>query len=347
MQDRAEFAIQARGLTRRFGALVAVNNVDLDVPSGRSMDSSDLTAPASPQLSACFAACSPPARGQARVLGLDARKDSEALKQQIGYMTQRFSLYDDLSVRENLQFIGEIYAIARRERRRRVAELISRFNLAGRERQRAGTLSGGQRQRLALAAATLHRPRLLLLDEPTSAVDPRNRRDFWEILFELAEQGTTILVSTHYMDEAIRCHNLAILDRGIKVADGSPRSLGENIPTHVIEVLAESVDAAHMALTGNPQILSLTRLGSRLRVQIPNAVPDPIAVVESCLRGAGIAARVNHVVSGSGGRFCSGYRIARPAVRRHGRGMEGTPTGMQGTPTRMEGTPTRMEGTPT
>ena len=347
MQDRAEFAIQARGLTRRFGALVAVNNVDLDVPSGKIYGFLGPNGSGKSTTIRMLCGLLTASAGQARVLGLDARKDSEALKQQIGYMTQRFSLYDDLSVRENLQFIGEIYAIARRERRRRVAELISRFNLAGRERQRAGTLSGGQRQRLALAAATLHRPRLLLLDEPTSAVDPRNRRDFWEILFELAEQGTTILVSTHYMDEAIRCHNLAILDRGIKVADGSPRSLGENIPTHVIEVLAESVDAAHMALTGNPQILSLTRLGSRLRVQIPNAVPDPIAVVESCLRGAGIAARVNHVFPDLEDVFVAVTELRDLQSGGMEGGMEGTPTGMQGTPTRMEGTPTRMEGTPT
>ena len=296
MQDKAEFAIQARGLTRRFGALVAVNNVDLDVPSGKIYGF--LGPNGSGKSTTIRMLCGLLTRqfaGKARVLGLDARKDSEALKQQIGYMTQRFSLYDDLSVRENLQFIGEIYAIPRRERRRRLEELLSQYRLAGRERQRAGTLSGGQRQRLALAAATMHRPRLLLLDEPTSAVDPSSRRDFWEILFELAEQGTTILMSTHYMDEAVRCHNLAILDRGVKVADGSPRSLGENIDTHVIEVQPADADAAHMALHGVPQIVSLTRLGSRLRVQIPKRFSNPAAIVAEGLRGAGIRAQIDQV----------------------------------------------------
>ena len=295
MQDKAEFAIQARGLTRRFGALVAVDKVDLNVPTGKIYGFLGPNGSGKSTTIRMLCGLLTPSSGQANVLGLDSRRDSEALKQQIGYMTQRFSLYDDLSVRENLQFIGEIYAIPRRERRRRLEELLSQYRLAGRERQRAGTLSGGQRQRLALAAATMHRPRLLLLDEPTSAVDPSSRRDFWEILFELAEQGTTILMSTHYMDEAVRCHNLAILDRGVKVADGSPRSLGENIDTHVIEVQPADADAAHMALHGVLQIVSLTRLGSRLRVQIPKRFSNPAAIVAEGLRGAGIRAQIDQV----------------------------------------------------
>ena len=295
MRSNGEFAIQARGLTRRFGALVAVNEVDLNVPTGKIYGFLGPNGSGKSTTIRMLCGLLTPSSGQARVLGLDAGRDSEALKQQIGYMTQRFSLYEDLSVRENLQFIGEVYAITRRERRGRMDELLGRFNLGGRERQRAGTLSGGQKQRLALAAATMHRPRLLLLDEPTSAVDPSNRRDFWESLFELTEQGTTILVSTHYMDEAVRCHNLAILDRGVKVADGSPRSLGENIGTHVVEVQAADADAANLALHGDPQILSLTRLGTRLRAQLPKQVSEPAAIVARALRQAGISAQVDQV----------------------------------------------------
>lgn len=295
MSDHGEFAIQARGLTRRFGALVAVNEVDLDVPSGKIYGFLGPNGSGKSTTIRMLCGLLTPSSGQANVLGLDAGRDSEALKQRIGYMTQRFSLYEDLGVRENLQFIGEVYAIPRRERRRRMDELLDRFNLKGRERQRAGTLSGGQKQRLALAAATMHRPHLLLLDEPTSAVDPSNRRDFWEALFELAEQGTTILVSTHYMDEAVRCHNLAILDRGVKVADGSPRSLGENIATHVVEVLAPDADAAHLALHGVPQIVSLTRLGSKLRAQIPKHVSGPSTIVAQVLRRSDISAEVEQV----------------------------------------------------
>ena len=295
MQSNGEFAIQARGLTRRFGALVAVSDVDLNVPTGKIYGFLGPNGSGKSTTIRMLCGLLTPSSGQASVLGLDAGRDSEALKQQIGYMTQRFSLYEDLSVRENLQFIGEVYAISRRERRGRMDELLSRFRLTGRERQRAGTLSGGQKQRLALAAATMHRPRLLLLDEPTSAVDPSNRRDFWESLFELTEQGTTILVSTHYMDEAVRCHNLAILDRGVKVADGSPRSLGENIATNVIEVQADDIDAAHIALHGVPQIVSLTRLGTRVRAQLPKHISEPAAIVAQALRRAGIAAEVDRV----------------------------------------------------
>ena len=295
MRGNGDFAIQARGLTRRFGTLVAVNEVDLDVPSGKIYGFLGPNGSGKSTTIRMLCGLLTPSSGKARVLGLDAGRDSEALKQKIGYMTQRFSLYEDLSVRENLQFIGGVYAIPRRERHRRMDELLGLFNLRGRERQRAGALSGGQKQRLALAAAIMHQPRLLLLDEPTSAVDPSSRRDFWEALFELAEQGATILVSTHYMDEAVRCHNLAILDRGVKVADGSPRALGESIDTHVIEVRAPDADAAHLALGGTPQIVSLTRLGAKLRAQIPKHIPEPSAIVGQALHRAGVPAEVDQV----------------------------------------------------
>jgi len=295
MRGNGEFAIQARGLTRRFGPLVAVDEVDLDIPAGRIYGFLGPNGSGKSTTIRMLCGLLTPNAGQATVLGLDAARDSEALKNQIGYMTQSFSLYQDLSVGENLRFIGAVYAIPRRERRRRIAELLDRYQLGGREKQRAGTLSGGQRQRLALAAAILHRPRILLLDEPTSAVDPSNRRDFWEGLFELAEQGTTILVSTHYMDEAVRCHRLAILDRGVKVADGSPRSLGEGIGTRVIEVRAGDADAARLVLAEVPQIVSLTRLGSRLRAQISKQFGASEAIVAEALRAAGIEAEVNAV----------------------------------------------------
>ena len=295
MHSNGDIAIRARGLTRRFGALVAVDRVDLDIELGRIYGFLGPNGSGKSTTIRMLCGLLRPSAGQAAVLGLDAARDSEALKSQIGYMTQSFSLYQDLSVRENLKFIAEVYAIPRRERRRRIAELLDRYQLQEQERQRAGTLSGGQRQRLALAAAIMHRPRMLFLDEPTSAVDPSNRRDFWEGLFELAEQGTTILVSTHYMDEAVRCHNLAILDRGAKVADGTPRSLGESIGTRVIEVRAADADAAHLALSGIPQIVSLTRLGSRLRAQLPKQLDDPGRIVDKALREAGISAEVDIV----------------------------------------------------
>ena len=180
-----------------------------------------------------------PSEGTADVLGYAIPRQSRDLKPRIGYMTQKFSLFGDMTVRENLQFIAEIYSFPKVNRAARIDELLEQYDLANQHRQFAGTMSGGQKQRLALACAVLHKPELLLLDEPTSAVDPQSRRDFWANLFRLAESGTTILVSTHYMDEAERCHRLAILDHGAKVADGTPQDLQNNTGMTIIEVLAE------------------------------------------------------------------------------------------------------------
>ena len=148
-------------------------------------------------------------------------------------MTQKFSLFEDLTVAENLRFMADIYTMPRAQRQQRIPEAVERYELGRLLKQRAGTLSGGQKQRLALAAATLHEPELLFLDEPTSAVDPENRRAFWEILFDLVAEDTTILVSTHFMDEAERCHSIAILDLGVLVAAGSPAELADDIDAAV------------------------------------------------------------------------------------------------------------------
>jgi ABC-2 type transport system ATP-binding protein len=198
-------------------------------------------------------------------------------------------------VRENLRFISEVYALPRAKRGPRVDQLLEEFSLVAQVKQRAGTLSGGQKQRLALAAAILHEPKILFLDEPTSAVDPQNRRDFWEKLFEMAERGTTILVSTHYMDEAARCHRLAILDQGVKVADGSPKELGENIGYNVIEVVADNPNSARLSLADNPAFTSITQLGVRLRVLVSKRVPDALGQVKLNLREAQIRAEADQV----------------------------------------------------
>jgi ABC-2 type transport system ATP-binding protein len=294
----AAYAITARGLTRRFGKLVAVSNLDLDVPRARIYGFLGPNGSGKSTTIRMLCGLLTPTSGSATVLGMDVTGNTERLKPRIGYMTQRFSLYGDLTVRENLEFIADIYSYPRSGRSARIAELLEDYDLEGQAMQLAGTMSGGQRQRLALASAVLHRPELLLLDEPTSAVDPRSRRDFWAKLFELSDAGTTILVSTHYMDEAERCHRLAILDRGIKVADGAPADLQENTGMTIIEVLAEAPPRAQSVLAGLPEVKSVTQLGVRLRVLVPSHIDAPLDLISGVLSKAGLDAD-SKVVSAS------------------------------------------------
>lgn len=290
MPASAELAIRARGLSKRFGDLKAVNDLDLDVPRGRIYGFLGPNGSGKSTTIRMLCGLLTPSDGGATVLGHEVPGDARKLKPKIGYMTQKFSLYGDLTVRENLEFLADIYAYPRAERTARIEKLLEDYDLVKQKDQFAGTMSGGQRQRLALACAVLHKPELLLLDEPTSAVDPKSRRDFWAKLFELSDKGTTILVSTHYMDEAERCHRLAILDHGVKVADGAPAELQESTGMSVVEVLADDPNKAQGVLHDLPEVKSVTQLGVRLRVLIPQEVDDPLELIRSALAKGGIAA---------------------------------------------------------
>jgi len=259
-------AIRARGLTRRFGDLVAVDHVDLTVPRARVYGFLGPNGSGKSTTIRMLCGLLTPSGGEIEVLGLRIPEQAEELRLRIGYMTQKFSLFEDLTVRENLEFLAAVQGLPGATARRRLGELLDRFDFAGRQRQLAGTLSGGQKQRLALAGAILHDPELLFLDEPTSAVDPESRRDFWETLFDLADAGTTILVSTHFMEEAERCHRLAILDSGALVADGTPVELTAALEGRSVEVTAPQPRRAQQALVDAPGVLSVAQVGNRLRV---------------------------------------------------------------------------------
>ena len=271
----SDLAIQAEGLTRRFGEFVAVNNLDLHIPEKTIYGFLGPNGCGKSTTMRLLTGLLTPSAGQVKVLGMDIPGDSEALRLRLGYMTQKFSLYDDLTIEENLKFIAQIYNLTAKSTRSRIEQQLSTFGLDQRRKRMTGSLSGGQRQRLALAAATLHQPELLLLDEPTSAVDPENRRDFWETLFDLCEQGTTILVSTHYMDEAERCHNLAIMESGIKRADGSPKQLMANMGAHVMEVDGDNLRQVKSSVEALPEVLSTAQQGTHLRVLVDECISTP------------------------------------------------------------------------
>ncbi len=289
--DGRDAAIRARGMVKRFGGLTAVDHVDLTVPRAHVYGFLGPNGSGKSTTIRMLCGLLTPSAGQIEVLGLQVPQQADALRLRIGYMTQKFSLFEDLTVRENLEFLAAVYGLSRAQTRARVDELLALYHFQDRPRQLAGTLSGGQKQRLALAGAVIHRPELLFLDEPTSAVDPESRREFWEKLFELADAGTTLLVSTHYMDEAERCHRIAILDRGVLVADGAPADLAADLGGRSVEVRALHPRRAQRLLAGLPGVLSVAQIGNSLRVLSAPGRDSATAVAEA-LQAASLEAEV-------------------------------------------------------
>ena len=276
-----DVVIQSRQLTKTFGSGTAVNQLDLSIPKGTIYGFLGPNGCGKSTTIRMLTGLLEPTSGEIELFGIPIKHHEEALKQRIGYMTQAFSLYNNLTVLENLNFVAAIYGLKRTHRKARVQKLLQRYDLLGREKQLAGSMSGGQKQRLALACATLHKPELLFLDEPTSAVDPENRRDFWEHLFDLCDQGTTILVSTHYMDEAERCHALAILEEGNKRADGSPKNLMASMPATVVEASGNDLRGLKQSLSRHSTIVSAAQIGARLRLLVRQDINDPIGYLQS------------------------------------------------------------------
>jgi ABC-2 type transport system ATP-binding protein len=218
-----ELAIDVQNLTKRFGDKTVVDHFSMQVPKGAIYGFLGPNGSGKTTTIRMICGLLTPDEGSGTVLGMDIATDAERIKREVGYMTQKFSLYEDLSIEENLDFVARMYEI--RDRKRRVAGALDNLGLTSRRKQLAGTLSGGWKQRLALAACLIHEPKLLLLDEPTAGVDPGARRDFWDHIHDLAHQGITVLVSTHYMDEAERCHALAYIAYGKLLAHGTIREV--------------------------------------------------------------------------------------------------------------------------
>ncbi|MCY9805365.1 ABC transporter ATP-binding protein [Vibrio scophthalmi] len=271
-----EFAIQAKNVIKKFGDFTAIEGINLNVPKGSIYGFLGPNGCGKSTTIRVLTGLLSPTSGEVDVLGLEIPRQSELLRLKIGYMTQKFSLYDDLTVKENLQFIGQIFGMPSRALEQRIDEQLDIYGLDQRRNQRVGGMSGGQKQRLSLAAATMHNPELLFLDEPTSAVDPENRREFWEQLFDLSDQGTTILITTHYMDEAERCHRLAIMESGVIRADGEPEQLMAEMGVNIVEVKAPQLRQLKSKLLEKSEVRTAAQIGIRLRVLIRNQVNNPI-----------------------------------------------------------------------
>lgn len=271
-----ELAVQATNISKKFGNFTAIKGIDLEIPKGCIYGFLGPNGCGKSTTLRILTGLLKPTSGQVKVLGLEIPRQAELLRLKIGYMTQKFSLYDDLTVLENLQFIGQIYALPRLALKDRITEQLNTYGLQALKAQRVSGMSGGEKQRLSLAAATMHQPELLFLDEPTSAVDPENRREFWEQLFDLSDRGTTILITTHYMDEAERCHRLAIMEAGVIRADAEPETLMNNMGVHVIEINAGNLRVLKRKLLKNKEIQSAAQLGIRLRVLVNNNIIEPI-----------------------------------------------------------------------
>ncbi|WP_347312200.1 ABC transporter ATP-binding protein [Defluviimonas sp. SAOS-178_SWC] len=257
-------AISVQGLVKRYGGRAVVDNVSLSVERGEIAGFLGPNGSGKTTTIRLMCGLLTPDAGEGRVLGHDIRTEGRAIKREVGYMTQRFSFYEDLTIEENLTFVAGLYGLS--PTRRFVADTLADLGLTARRDQLAGSLSGGWKQRLALAACIMHRPQLLMLDEPTAGVDPKARRDFWDEIHRLAANGLTVLVSTHYMDEAERCHRINYISYGRLVAKGTVAEVVRNAGLTTVVLEGAATPKAAELLNGAPGVDQVAPFGATLHV---------------------------------------------------------------------------------
>lgn len=281
-------AIVVEQLTKRFGSFVAVNGISFAVREGEIFGFLGPNGSGKTTTIRMLLGLLRPSSGRALVLGYDVAREASKIRRQAGYMSQRFSLYDDLTVEENLNFYGGTYGLQGSRLRERKRFVLEMAGLVGRERELTRHLAGGWKQRLALGAAILHQPRILFLDEPTAGVDPLSRRQFWELLYQLAEEGTTIFVTTHYMDEAEHCHRLAFMHRGNLIAQGTPAEIKtQQMRVQVMEIECTPSDVALSILRNLNSFDEVALYGARIHVIAPE-IAQKEAVIRQALSQASV-----------------------------------------------------------
>ncbi len=268
-------AVEARGLTKKFGAFTAVDAIDIDIQQGKVYGFLGPNGSGKSTTIRLLCGLLKPSAGRATVLGLDLSEQNEAIRSKLGYMSQKFSLYDDLTVSENLAFYASLYGLSVQEGRTRGAEMIDMAGLQGRDNVLAATLSGGYKQRLALGCAILHKPQLLFLDEPTGGVDPRARRMFWQVIYQLSAQGTTVMVTTHFMDEAEHCDQIGFIMDGKLLAQGAPEALKDSIAGRLVRLETGAPMAMlNELLAAHKTILDAYAVGAAVQVRVANGQED-------------------------------------------------------------------------
>jgi ABC-2 type transport system ATP-binding protein len=264
-----DHAIEVHNLTKKFGSFTAVDHISFSVQPGEIFGFLGANGAGKSTTIRMLCGLLEPTSGSGTVGGFDIRTEVELVKKNIGYMSQRFSLYEDLTVEENIRFFGGVYGLAIEKIKERMTWVVRMAGLEGREKSLTKTLSGGWKQRLALGCAILHEPRILFLDEPTSGVDPVSRRQFWELINELSGQGITIIVTTHYLDEAEYCNNLILINAGRLIADGSPKQLkSEHITYSILEAETTNPVAAMDLLRNQPWVIEISLFGTYLHVGV-------------------------------------------------------------------------------